>query len=188
MKTLPPVSDPELSRPLKIDRISAGGIEEKIVATPAERAALAKRFSLLDLARFEALLNVDREGKMFAVTGTLVAEVTQACVVTLESVPEKVKVRLDVLFAPPHLIKEDHEGGLTDLGEADPPEPIVGGMIDLGELAAQHLAMALNPYPRKKGAALGSIEVKSKEETAVVHKPFTVLTSLKDKTNAPKDA
>lgn len=183
MKTLPPVFEPELSRPLKVDRIPAGGIEEKIVATPAERAALAKRFSLLDFSRFEALLNVDREGKMLAVTGHFMAEVAQACVVTLEPVPEKVKARIDVLFAPPYLIKEDHEGGLADLGEADPPEPIVGGMIDLGELVAQHLALALDPYPRKKGAALGVIEAKGKEEdSAVVLRPFTVLAGLKDKT------
>ncbi|MFA6280765.1 MAG: DUF177 domain-containing protein [Bdellovibrionales bacterium] len=187
MKTLLPLPEPELSRPLKVDRIPAGGIEERIVATPTERAALAKRFSLLDLSRFEATLNVDREGKMFAVTGRLRAEVVQACVVTLEPVPEKVDVRIDVLFAPSHLIKEDHEGGLADLGEADPPEPIVGGMIDLGELAAQNLATALDPYPRKEGAALGVVEVVGKEEDSVVRKPFTVLEGLKNKTEKPED-
>lgn len=178
MKTLPP--EPELSRPLKVDRVPVGGIEEHIVASPTEREALAKRFGLIEIKRLEAFLNVDREeGAMLAVTGTLVAEAVQPCVVTLEPIEEAIKEQVDVLFAPAHLIKDDHEGGLGDLGEADPPEPIVGGIIDLGELAAQHFAMALNPYPRKEGASIGTIEITGKgartETPAETRKPFAVL-------------
>ncbi|HAX91373.1 MAG TPA: DUF177 domain-containing protein [Rhodospirillaceae bacterium] len=177
----PILPEPELSRPLRVDRIPMGGMEERIVATPEEREALAKRFGLLELSRFEAYLNVDREkGSMLAVTGKVMAEAVQPCVVTLEPVPEKVEDTIDVLFAPAHLIKEDHEGGLTDLGEADPPEPIENGIIDLGELAAQHMAIALNPYPRKEGATLGVLEVKPKDasDDAPTRKPFAVLQGL----------
>lgn len=174
--TLLPI--PELSRPLKVDRVPLGGIEERIIASPIEREALAKRFDLLDLPRFEALINVDRaEGQMFAVTGHISAEVVQACVVTLEPVPDKIDDTIDVLFAPPHLIKNDRDGPLGDTGDAEPPEPIENGMIDLGELAAQHLAMALNPYPRKQGAVLGSLEAKGKTKTSTDSNvsPFAVL-------------
>ena len=36
----------------------------------------------------------------------------------------------------------------------DAPEPIEGGIIDLGEAVAQQLALALDPYPRAPGAAI----------------------------------
>lgn len=157
----------ELSRPLAVERISLGGVREKIVASPDEKKALAKRFGLIDLKSLEATIDVDHaEGKMFAVTGKLFADVVQECVVSLEPVAAHIAESIDVLFAPPHLLKEDGEGGLSDLGDADPPEPIENGAIDLGELVAQHLAMALDPYPRKEGAALGNYEIGGEEPAA----------------------
>ena len=39
------------------------------------------------------------------------------------------------------------------IGEEDGPDPIIDGKIDLGELAAEHFALALDPYPRKPGVA-----------------------------------
>lgn len=177
----PPIKSlvPELSRPLKVERIPLGGIEERIVATPQEREALAKRFGLLDLPQFEAFLNVDRaEGQMVAVTGTLKAEIVQQCVVTLEPLPQRVKDTINVLFSPPHLLKKDREGPLGDLGDAEAPEPIENGMIDLGELAAQHLATAMDPYPRKEGAELGRVEVSGPSDTAEI-KPLNPFAKLK---------
>ncbi len=153
----------ELSRPLQVDRVPLGGMTEHIVASPDERAALAARFSLREIASLEANLDIDRaEGKMFAVTGKLFADVVQDCVVTLEPLPDHVTDNIDVLFAPPHLAENDREGALPDLGDAEPPEPIVNGIIDLGELVAQHFATALNPYPRKEGAEVGVYEVGTK--------------------------
>lgn len=174
------VPAPELSRPLSIDRISLGGVREKIVASPDERKALAKRFGLIDLPRLEATLDVDHaEGKMFVVKGKLFADVVQECVVSLEPVPDQIAEEIDVLFAPPHLLKEDGEGGLTDLGEAEPPEAIENGAIDLGEVVSQHLAMALNPYPRKEGVELGSYEVTAKGEAEEKkNNPFAKLKEL----------
>ncbi len=169
---------PELSRPLKVERIPVGGIEEKIVVSPQERVALAERFGLLDMPRFEAFLNVDRaEGAMVAVTGNLVADVVQQCVVTLDPIPAQVRDMINVLYAPPHLIKKDREGPLGDLGDAEPPEPIENGRIDLGELVAQHLATALDPYPRKEGAELGRFESSGSAGTAEIKRlnPFAKL-------------
>lgn len=175
----------ELSRPLQVDRVSLGGISEHIVAAPDERDALAKRFGLREIKRLEANLDVDRaEGKMFAVTGKLFADVVQECVVTLEPLTEHVVDSIDVLFAPPHLAENDRDGALSDLGDAEPPEPIIGGIIDLGELVAQHLATALNPYPRKEGAEVGVYEVgvKTNPLESNTNNPFAKLAEMaKDK-------
>ena len=56
---------------------------------------------------------------------------------------------IDMLFAPPHLIGRPEE--MAELGDVDQPEPIVKGIIDLGELVAQYLSAALPLYPRKEG-------------------------------------
>jgi hypothetical protein len=34
----------------------------------------------------------------------------------------------------------------------DPPDPIVGGAVDLGVLTAEFLALGLDPHPRKPDA------------------------------------
>ncbi len=170
----------ELSRPLQIDRVSLGGVREQIIASPDERAALAKRFGLLDLPRLEANLDVDHaEGKMFEVKGKLFADVVQECVVTLEPVPAQIAEDIDVLFAPAHIVEKDWDGAQGDLGDAEPPEPIENGIIDLGELVAQHLATALDPYPRKKGAELGNFQVAGNGEAETKKNPFAELAKLK---------
>lgn len=152
-------NEPELSRPLFVDKISAGGLQEHIVARPAECEALAKRFGLIAISRLEAFINVDHaQSRMLQVTGYVHADVIQACVVTLEPVPAYVKEKFDILFAPPGLLKREGEGPMPDVGEADFPETIENGMIDLGELAAQYLALGLDPYPRKEGASLDSFK------------------------------
>ncbi len=40
-----------------------------------------------------------------------------------------------------------------DLADEDPPELIEDGRIDLGAVAAEFLALGLDPYPRKPGVS-----------------------------------
>lgn len=177
------ISDaPELSRPLQVDKIPLGGIEEHIVASPLERKALATRFSLEDIPSLEAFLNVDRaEDGMLAVTGIVRAKVVQACVVTLELLPCIIEEPVDVLFAPGKSRDQDSETVLWN--DLDPPEPIRGGVIDLGELTAQHLGIALDPYPRKEGAVFEGVKCCVREEKAAT--PLAAIKTIlenKDKT------
>lgn len=147
---------PEFSRPVFADKISSRESVEKITATPAERVALAKRLDLVSLDSLTALVRLRRirGGQMVRVTGELEAQVVQRCVVTLEPLPVPVRDTFQDLFAPAHLVPKD-EAGLETLGlddEVDPPEAIENGRIDIGELVAQHLSLALDPYPRKVDA------------------------------------
>ncbi|WP_044560838.1 DUF177 domain-containing protein [Azospirillum sp. B4] len=147
---------PEFSRPVIADKVSSRESVEKITATPAERAALAKRLDLVSLDSLTALVRLRRirGGQMVRVTGELEAQVVQSCVVTLEPLPASVRDEFQALFAPAHLVPKD-EDDLENLGlddEVDPPEPIENGRIDIGELVAQHLSLALDPYPRKEDA------------------------------------
>ena len=168
--------EPELSRPLQVDKISAGGIEETIKASGKERAALAERFGLLDLQKLEARVEVRpaRGGVMFEATGHMEADVVQQCVVTLEPLPAHLTQEIDVLFTLPELLETGDARLPMEMNEEE-TEAIVGGVIDLGELVAQHLGAALDPYPRKPGAAF----VEAEYGDATEANPFAKLTELK---------
>ncbi len=176
------VEAPELSRPLSVDKISTGGMVERIVARPNERKALMVRFGLLDLSRLEADLSIDHaRDRMLTVTGSFVADVVQQCVVTLEPIPVRVTDKIDIIFAPPHLLDKGAGSPHFDSGEEEAPEPIVNGEIDLGELVAQHLAVALDPYPRKPDAALPDAACAPEADSPDnVINPFARLAALKD--------
>jgi uncharacterized metal-binding protein YceD (DUF177 family) len=168
--------EPELSRPLRAEKIPANGIEETIVANERERNALAMRFGLLDLSSLEARLNVvpARDKAGFAVDGILTAEVVQRCVVTLEPLPASIRHAIRVHFAAGSVASGISERALNE----EDVEPVQDGVIDLGELVAQHLGIALDPYPRKPG--LAPLEAEFGQPLAEVS-PFAKLAELKKK-------
>ena len=158
---------PEFSRPIARARLGGRVIVEEISATLHERTALARRFGLLgfDLLRATAkIAPVDgADGKrgagLLRLGGHLIAEVSQACVVTLEPVASRVEVDFTLLYSLEPGPAPAPEGVaaaevVVDPEAEDPPEPLGPGGLDLGEVVAQQLALALNPYPRAPGAAL----------------------------------
>ena len=164
------------SRPVKVDAVPREGLLRTVEATPAERAALAEQNDLVEIAELNARFVLKRAGnKGVSVSGALHAEVTQTCVVTLEPFPVTLDEEIDVRFAPP---AEERAGGRSEaetltLDRDDPPDPLLGGKIDLGALAAEFLALALDPYPRKPGA-----EFTPPPETAPPESPFVALAEI----------
>ena len=167
-------NSPELSRPLQVDKISAGGVEEILVANEEERKRLAERFGLLSLLSLQAQLTVTpARGAMFAVKGHMEADVVQQCVVTLEPLPAHISQQIDVLCADPEFLDPGVSPPHVEVDD-DEMEPIIGGIIDLGELVSQNLGIALDPYPRKPG--LTFVEVEYGDDT--VANPFAKLATL----------
>jgi uncharacterized metal-binding protein YceD (DUF177 family) len=167
----------EFSRFVEADSVGTHRMERRISANPEERAALAKRFDLLGIDRLEAVFSLKRAGGgVIHVQGEIEAEVTQACVVTLAPVPAKIGESFSADFAD----EDRRRPAETDLDfEAeDPPEPIRNGHIDLGELAAEQLSLALNPYPRAPGAAIPeefSPDPDAEEVAERAVNPFSIL-------------
>jgi len=116
------------------------------------------------------------------VAGAFDAEIVQTCVVTLEPFSVRVTDKLDVLFAQPSFFKELTHEAHVDVEEPDGPEPIVNGSIDLGELVAQHLALSLDPYPRKPGVSFESAKPVLASEDGKI-KPFADLARLMETKN-----
>jgi hypothetical protein len=140
---------PELHRPLAVDAIPAGGLDYVVEANDAELAALAVRMRLPALSSFSCRfrLSPDLAGGIMA-EGSLEAEVVQTCVVTLEDFAATVAEQFAVRFVPDGMETDDVDP------EAIDEIPYAGGVLDLGEAAAEQLALALDPYPRAPGATL----------------------------------
>jgi hypothetical protein len=141
---------PEFSRRVELARLGAHEALYPISAGAAEREALARRFDLLSLDRLEADIQLMRiDGRMVRLRGRLRADVVQACVVSLEPVASVIEQDFTVLYGP----TRPGKSVMVDL-ETDVAEPFDGEAIDIGEAAAQQLALALDPYPRAPGASL----------------------------------
>ncbi|CAA9211678.1 MAG: Conserved hypothetical protein, gene in Ubiquinol-cytochrome C chaperone locus [uncultured Craurococcus sp.] len=145
---MPPDQGPEFSRPLALGMVREGGRHLSLTATPAECAALAARFGILALDGLSAELHLtmEPEGTVRA-KGRVAACLTQACIVTLEPVPQAVDEPVAFRLLPPGREPQD---GPDDIDEIECPD----GTADLGEAVAEQLALALDPYPRAPGAEL----------------------------------
>jgi len=141
---------PELSRPFSLDRLgSAGAVEVPVESNAEERAALASRFGVpaIGALRCRFVLRPVPGGSV-AAEGELRARVTQVCVVSLDPFEADIVERFAVRFVPEGLESEDEDPESVD------EIPFANATIDLGEAAAEQLALALEPYPRKPGAVL----------------------------------
>jgi len=106
----------------------------------------------------------------------LEAAVTQQSVVSLEPVGQTIACAVDRVF-------DETAGGAAepspdvDLGEDDPPDPLENGMVPVGALVQELLALELDPYP-KGDTEEWRDHIEDVEETEE-ESPFAVLKQLK---------
>ena len=168
---------PEFSHTFRLDELGDGSRAVSIAAGETERAALAARFGLIGIEKLEAEAELTRDGEIVTATGTLRAEVTQACVASGEPVPARIAEDFALRFVP---VGAELSGDEVELEESDLDEiNYEGSAIDLGEAVAQTMALALEPFPRAPSAdeKLREAGVIGEEDAG----PFAALKALKDK-------
>jgi hypothetical protein len=139
--------------PVAAEEVPETGQHFDLAADAHVRAAVAKVAGLRELPRFEANFDVTRRGGGLHVVGSISATVGQNCVVTLEPLANEVEETIDLIFEPPQGLAASAENEAQQHGvKWDDPEPLVGGVVDLGALATEFLILGLDPYPRKPGA------------------------------------
>lgn len=176
-------SRPPFSHRIRVGQVSHVASEIRIKADERQRAALARLWDILGVEALTAELTIRRWKKDgVKVIGTVHAEVTQACVVTLDPVPEVIDEEFEETFVP--------EGSAlariptNDSGEivVDPDGPdfelFTGDELDVGAFVAEMAAMALDPYPRKPDVEFGGhIEGGAADDRKP--SPFAVLKNMK---------
>lgn len=176
---------PELSYKVDVTDIPSTGLRARIEANEEERAKLAKRYGILSLDSLTAKLELKPWRKRgVAVSGHFTAEVTQACVVTLEPLSARLEEDFKDYFLPEaDMGRLAAEAEITVEIEGADPDPLEGDQIDLGELVAEHVSLAIDPYPRKEGVEFSPPPgVESQDSPAEPKEnPFAVLEKLRGK-------
>lgn len=181
-------SKSEIERLVDLDRMGTAGAALEVAASESERAALAKRFGFLGLPAFSARVTVDRRpGGQIVVEGRLRGKIVQACVLTLDPVTQDLDDTFRIVFKPDLTDERDPESGEAVLSsQADAPEPLTGNVLDVGEIVAEQLSLAADPYPRRPGARLEDVLPKPrhggrKGQSDQRRHPFAGLAALRDK-------
>ena len=180
-----PPAAPELSRPFAVDELGYDPVTVTVEASPAERTALAERFDLLELRSLTAQVRLRwrQRNRHLEAKGSLEAELVQTCVVSLEPVESRVtdEFRAEFLRGLETTAEIDL---LLDPGDDDPPEPLDGPFVDLGELVAQHLSLAIDPYPRAPGVSFEDVQAALASEPEAERDsehPFGKLAALRNR-------
>lgn len=178
----------ELERLVDLERMGSKDTALEIVASDAERAALAKRFGFLSLPAFSARVTVDRRpGGQVIVEGRLRGTIIQACVLSLDPVTQELDDAFRLVFAEDLSDERDPESGEAVLNaQADAPEPLNGNMLDIGEIVAEQLSLTADPYPRRPGIKLEDVLPKlrggnRRGPPEQRRHPFAGLAALRDK-------
>lgn len=163
----------------KVHQIPRSGLEERRDANEALCRQLAHELGVTAVNHLQASYRLQIAGKgRFSLSGTVNAEVTRQCIVTLDPISEIIAEPLDCTFVPPdalpqHQSEEEEALSLEDL------EPIRNDVLDVGRVIFEVLVASLDPYPRTPGAELDEQPRGGAAEEATLEHPFAALARLK---------
>lgn len=166
------------------------GLSTKRTATPQELQALQAALEILSCDALEAHYRIKPAGGGgFKLEGRFEVRLTQACVVSLEPVPDRVKGEFAVEFRPEIGQRPAEKAERDALAEetVDPfaeveVETIENGVIDAGRIVYEEIASLLNPYPRAAGTSFDWQDPKAGAAgERLANHPFAKLAVLKSK-------
>jgi uncharacterized metal-binding protein YceD (DUF177 family) len=172
---------PPLSHKISIASLPRMGQRIVIKTSELIRKQIADQLELPSIQMLEAQFHIvpSRSG-LVRVTGEVKAKLEQVCIVSLEAFPFEINETVDLRFVEADKLEKPTKAEIErTLEDEDPPDPIYDGAIELGELAVEFVALALEPFPRKPGVELPVQTNSTREES-----PFAVLAALK-KSSSP---
>ena len=141
-------------KPVKLHELGRGPVRLDLEAGPEQRAEIAKRLKLQSLPALTAKVTVKPWLDGAELTGRFDAVVEQVCGVTVEPFEQEVSGEIDVRVVP---AGSEHaaapEGGDLELDPdaPDAPDVLESDAIDVAGYVIEHLALELDPFPRKPG-------------------------------------
>lgn len=148
--------EPEFGHSFDLATVGTKPVAVALEPAATQRSAIAERLGLMALDRLMAEITLKREadGETIRLDGLVEAHLVQPCSRTLEPVPTALEDRFTERLRPvPAGTPLDEQDLDADaLVDADYIEPVPGGVIDLGELMVQYLALAIPIHPVALGA------------------------------------
>ncbi len=151
-------------------------------ADEQQKEKLAHILEIETLHKLDALFHIERKNNKEAyITASIHAQMTQLCVISLESMQTNLNFSFErhlvkELFIPTSDKEEDWENLESDQDIWD------GKHIDLASMIIEELSINIDPYPKKEGAKTAKIKASqismNEEITEEKANPFTVLKQL----------
>ncbi len=163
--------------PLKLEDMSQSTQKYRLIAA-TENLEYISNIMQLPVKRFEAKINVKLHTKehIIDVWGDIDADVEHTSVISLKNFLRNYKTDFTLRFDSKMTAQEQQELDL-DI-EADVPDILEDGKIDLAAIAMEQLALVLDDFPRQEGEVF-SFASEFDEETTLASNPFSVLEKLK---------
>jgi hypothetical protein len=160
---------------VKLHELSRGPVRLSLEPDAEQRAAIARQLSLKGLPAFKADVTVKPWLDGAELSGRFDAVVEQICGVSLDPFEQPLRGDIDVRVVPagsPHAATSDGGDLELDPDAPDAPDVLDGDAIDVSGYVVEHLALEVDPFPRKPGATF-DYEA-PQEETS----PFAALKKL----------
>jgi uncharacterized metal-binding protein YceD (DUF177 family) len=167
-----------LSEWVSLAELRSGPVTRLIAADEKTRERLAEHLGLSRLDRLEAEVKVSPWLDGAIVEGVWSALIEQVCSVTLDPFASELEGSFRVRVLPrssPNAPQEEGREIAIDLETEDPPDLIDEDRVDAAAYVVEHLALEIDPFPRKPGVEFEAPE----EETPA--SPFAALRDLKPK-------
>jgi uncharacterized metal-binding protein YceD (DUF177 family) len=161
---------------VKLARVDRGGVSLRLEPDATERQAIAKQLGLVALESLSAEVSLSSWLDGAEVSGVLRARVVQTCSVSADEFEEPIDARFSVRVLPAESehAPQDESGDLgSEFESDDPPDVLDAETIDVSGYVIEHLALELDPFPRKPGAVF----VQPPEPVEL--SPFAALKGLK---------
>ncbi|HVI32941.1 DUF177 domain-containing protein [Phenylobacterium sp.] len=165
------------TKPLRLHELGRGSVTLTLEPDAAERAKVAHDLGLESLPALTAQVTVKPWLDGAEITGRFRAVVEQICSVSLDPFEQTLEGVIEVRAVPqgsPHAPAA--EGGEMELDPdaPDPPDVLEGEAVDVAGYVVEHLALEVDPFPRKPGVEFDYTPPTQEES------PFAVLKKLKD--------
>ncbi|WP_312164394.1 YceD family protein [Phenylobacterium sp.] len=163
---------------VRLADLARGPVSVTLEPDAETRAVLAKELGLESLPALTARLTVRPWLDGAEINGRFKARVEQICGVTLDPFESELDGDVAVRAVPtgsPNAPAESAGGEVEmDLDAPDPPDVLATDELDLAGYLVEHLALEIDPFPRKPGAEFDYTPDAPEES------PFAVLKRLKD--------
>jgi len=162
---------------IPLAQVDRGAVKLRLEPSAEQRKAIAKQLDLVSLEDLSAEVFLTSWLDGAEISGILRARVVQTCSATADDFESPIDARFDLRVLPANSRNAPQDEDSGDLGvdpdADDPPDVLEGEAIDVSAYVVEHLALELDPFPRKPGAVF----VQPPEPVEL--SPFAALKGLK---------
>ena len=164
------------SQTVRLSEVQRGPATHRLEADPAARERIARLLDLPSLSRLSGEVETAPWLDGAELRARWSAELEQTCSVTADAFPQSPagEFRLRVVPAGSRAAPAPDAEVSVDPEAEDPPDVLESETLDLAAYLVEHLALELDPFPRKPGAEWRPPEADAEPS------PFAKLAALKD--------